>query len=255
MKECPACKTQYTDDTLQFCLQDGTPLSPAASYFPGSQEESETVVSRRESRDSSSSKMVFLLLIAAVAALVVLGIGALGIWYVLNTEPANSNQRNGNAINSLPTATQTPVPSPTRTPPVNITPNSNSSPPFDKKELENEVSDTLDDWVSNTESLNSGTLMQHYAERVDYYNKPGANHDAVQRDKERAFAKFDEIDIDIHNVQITIDGSGNNATAEFDKTWFFEGDTVSKGKVRSQLKFRLVNRRWLITAERDLKVY
>lgn len=26
MKNCPACKTQYSDDTLQFCLQDGTPL-------------------------------------------------------------------------------------------------------------------------------------------------------------------------------------------------------------------------------------
>lgn len=27
MKICPACKTQYSDDTLQFCLQDGTPLT------------------------------------------------------------------------------------------------------------------------------------------------------------------------------------------------------------------------------------
>lgn len=26
MKSCPICKTRYTDDTLQFCLQDGTPL-------------------------------------------------------------------------------------------------------------------------------------------------------------------------------------------------------------------------------------
>ncbi len=27
MKICPSCKTQYSDDTLQFCLQDGTPLT------------------------------------------------------------------------------------------------------------------------------------------------------------------------------------------------------------------------------------
>ena len=26
MKVCPACRTQYSDDTLSFCLQDGTPL-------------------------------------------------------------------------------------------------------------------------------------------------------------------------------------------------------------------------------------
>src|SRR5258708_25851817 len=27
MRICPACKTQYSDDTLQYCLQDGTPLT------------------------------------------------------------------------------------------------------------------------------------------------------------------------------------------------------------------------------------
>jgi hypothetical protein len=28
MKRCPACKRAYTDDTLRFCLEDGTPLEP-----------------------------------------------------------------------------------------------------------------------------------------------------------------------------------------------------------------------------------
>ena len=31
MKICPSCKTQYPDDTLQFCLHDGTPLTWAES--------------------------------------------------------------------------------------------------------------------------------------------------------------------------------------------------------------------------------
>jgi len=26
MKQCPSCKNTYTDDSLQFCLADGTPL-------------------------------------------------------------------------------------------------------------------------------------------------------------------------------------------------------------------------------------
>ena len=29
MKKCPQCKSIYGDDTLSFCLQDGTPLSAA----------------------------------------------------------------------------------------------------------------------------------------------------------------------------------------------------------------------------------
>jgi hypothetical protein len=51
MKQCPTCQSQYTDDTLQFCLQDGAPLQ----FAPGSQAktldygEQPTVVSGRPS--------------------------------------------------------------------------------------------------------------------------------------------------------------------------------------------------------------
>ena len=31
MKQCPNCKTNYTDDSLQFCLSDGTPLLPLSN--------------------------------------------------------------------------------------------------------------------------------------------------------------------------------------------------------------------------------
>src|SRR4030095_11846022 len=31
MKRCPQCKTTYADDTLNFCLEDGTPLAYAGS--------------------------------------------------------------------------------------------------------------------------------------------------------------------------------------------------------------------------------
>ena len=44
MKQCPTCQSQYTDDTLQFCLQDGSPLN-----FVGNQGEQETVVTGRPS--------------------------------------------------------------------------------------------------------------------------------------------------------------------------------------------------------------
>ena len=49
MKICQACKTRYSDDTLRFCLQDGTPL---ADSFEGETPtvvlgETETVAARR----------------------------------------------------------------------------------------------------------------------------------------------------------------------------------------------------------------
>ena len=48
MKICQSCKTEYADDTLQFCLQDGTPLTWAESADTPTvvMGETETVVSR-----------------------------------------------------------------------------------------------------------------------------------------------------------------------------------------------------------------
>lgn len=34
MKQCPNCRNTYTDDTLQFCLEDGTPLISTANDAP-----------------------------------------------------------------------------------------------------------------------------------------------------------------------------------------------------------------------------
>src|SRR5687768_5888409 len=34
MKTCPSCRTQYSDDTLFFCLQDGTPLVGSEAENP-----------------------------------------------------------------------------------------------------------------------------------------------------------------------------------------------------------------------------
>ncbi|MGI8556047.1 MAG: hypothetical protein ACR2LT_06800, partial [Pyrinomonadaceae bacterium] len=42
MKICPHCQTSYTDDSLQFCLQDGAPLAPINSQ---NLSEPETLVS------------------------------------------------------------------------------------------------------------------------------------------------------------------------------------------------------------------
>src|SRR5216683_6868635 len=44
MKHCPTCKRAFDDDTLSFCLEDGTPLVEDVGARPDSQE---TLVSPR----------------------------------------------------------------------------------------------------------------------------------------------------------------------------------------------------------------
>ena len=97
--------------------------------------------------------------------------------------------------------------------------------------------------------------MSDYADTVDYYRSGGVPRGAVRQDKLRAFSKYDSVEVTPSNVSVTVDGSGEAAIAEFDKHWLFEGENVYEGRARSQLKFRRINGRWLITSERDLKVY
>jgi hypothetical protein len=98
--------------------------------------------------------------------------------------------------------------------------------------------------------------MTHYADRLDYYNKRGASVGTVRADKQKAFSTYDTIKINLSNMRVTPDATGENATAVFDKDWYFENAAkVSEGKVQSQLKLKKIGGAWKITGEKDLKVY
>lgn len=152
MKNCPACGTQYSDDTLQFCLQDGTPLTgssqPGGSsgVFPSN----ETVTRVRSAGEvsdprfmgsevtrvgslgssvppapaSTSSKTAITVGITAVVMIVlfaIIGVGALILMNIgrsstiSNLPNKNSGPTNFFNLNS-PTASPTPAVTPTRAP-------------------------------------------------------------------------------------------------------------------------------------------
>jgi hypothetical protein len=50
MKQCPSCRTNYTDDSLKYCLQDGTELVENRALGSGTEaiDDAETVVSPRQ---------------------------------------------------------------------------------------------------------------------------------------------------------------------------------------------------------------
>lgn len=140
-------------------------------------------------------------------------------------------------------------------PVVNLTP----IPSVDRKQIEQikeEVAERVDGWRSLTESRDLNDYMNYYADTVDYYNKRGASAASIRADKQRAFGNFDAIEMNISNLTVTPDATGDRATAVFDKEWVFDGEEKSSsGKVKSELQMRKINGEWLITSERDLKVY
>jgi hypothetical protein len=291
MKQCPNCQTTYADDSLQFCLQDGTPLAQvpnqdSADYFDS---ESATVVSPKkveplrfeppssyqptnqpnwepnqpvilEQRQKKKSNTVTIVVLSVLGTILLLGLGGLGaLLYFsnkktqvaagINTAPQN---RSPNATpTNQNTTTNLATPSPTVTPTAQPT-----IKPEVVKAISNDVKNVVDDWKNATENLDLDTHLSQYADTVDYYRGGKVGIAKVRADKEQAYSAYDSIDINITNMKITPDASGEKATALFDKEWNFEGEgKSSSGKVQQQLMLSKVNGKWLITGEKDLKVY
>jgi len=297
MKYCPNCQTRYTDDTLKFCLQDGTPLAddseeilPTVAFdetetvFPPRQVEPlpvnlpetsasnweqsrETPVSPTQISPPRKSKTFLIVLLTAFATLLLLGAGGIGAWLYLRknqNEIAKNTASNNQVVNnnSNPKSNVKNSPSPTATTKNQLDANAanavESPAPVavDVAQVKKEVSGRINSWIALTESRNINEYMNLYAGTVDYYNGKGIGAGSIRSDKQRAFNDFDSIEMNISNLSITPDASGERATAVFDKEWVFEGEEkYSAGKVQSQLQLRKINGQWLITGERDLKVY
>src|SRR5436189_1001648 len=97
MKTCPACKTQYTDDTLRYCLQDRTPLvstldieTPTVVKDTPEWERQVTRVAR--ARPKKGPRMAIIVAASALGMLALTGAAFLGTWlYFRNAQPATAN--------------------------------------------------------------------------------------------------------------------------------------------------------------------
>lgn len=276
MKQCPNCRTTYTDDTLQFCLQDGTPLSfvPNTEQPTASWNEPETVIRPRSTSWEQSTatqtappkKSSTLLVVLLTAFLtILLFAGGVGAWLFMRNRGseiavnsgANNSANISNQSNKTPTPTASPKTSPTSTPANSNVAPATPAPTVNAEQIKTEVSGRIDDWNSAHESGNVNSVMSNYADRLDYYyNSANVSADKIRSDKQRAFAMYDTINFKITNMRVTPDSSGDKATAVFDKEWEFEGaENYSAGKVQSQLQLTKIGGKWYVSGEKDLKVY
>jgi len=299
MKVCPQCRTEYTDDALKYCLQDGTPLfdAPVQITSPDFTTESETVISPKRvepirfdppssyqssqanwetnqpvvvEREPKKSNTPMIVALTILGTILVLGLGGAGAWLYFNNKktiavvnnnnsaapnrPVNTNaannqnsNANSNANANLATPTPTPSPTPTAKPTIN---------PQQAKTISNDVENVIDNWKNSSENLDITGYLGNYADTVDYYRGGRVGIAKVRADKEKAFNIYDSIEFNIDNLRVIPDPTGEKATAVFDKEWKFEGaDSYSAGKVQQQLTLVKINGKWLISGEKDLKLY
>jgi hypothetical protein len=157
-----------------------------------------------------------------------------------NSNSANNQNANANLAKPSPSATPTPQ----------------TLDAQQAKTITNDVKNVVDEWNNATENLDLEAHISQYADTVDYYKGGRVGIGTIRADKQRAYNSYDSININITNLKITPDASGEKATALFDKEWTFEGEEkYSSGKVQQQLTLNKINGRWRITGEKDLRVY
>lgn len=287
MKYCPKCQTNYDDASYDFCLQDGerlVELSSSTDMPTIALSEEQTIASIKpteqvrfdvptnpqnlppqvtqispqfqtppQTAPSQKTNTTQAVLLTALGMIALFG-AAIGGWYFFGnrqteiTENRNIGTQNSNNQNS----NRSPSPKPSTN--TNAAKTPTPTPEVDAEAVKSEVSSVLYDWKSATESGDIDDCMSHYADSISFYGSQKSRN-TVRGEKQAAFNKYDSMSINLSNMSITPDASGEKATAVFDKEWVFTGEKVYAGKVRSQFQLVKSGGRWLITSEKDVKIY
>ena len=128
----------------------------------------------------------------------------------------------------------------------------------DSASSEGEVRTALDGWAQSIQNRDLDAHMRYYADTLDYYYaRTAVPSSRVRDDRSKAFQKFNWLSVRLSNFNIQLDSTGQRATAVFDKTFDFrsDGGNFFTGSVQNQLTLTKLGGAWLITGEKELKVY
>lgn len=120
-----------------------------------------------------------------------------------------------------------------------------------------EIEAALQGWVGASNAHDLDTHMSYYADTLDiYFSRTHVSSAYVRADRSRAYTRYNNLDVRLSNLSIrTEDTPATHATAVFDKSFRFEGDKVLSGSVQQTVWLTKIGGRWLITGEKDSKVY
>ena len=251
VKQCPQCRKIYADDELNFCLDDGSVLVTA-----NNRTEEETVVlpPRMQPQPARPRRGVgSILAFIAVGLVALVAGGAIVAWVLTRSKTPERADANTNASRQQENRPpDTPRPSPTNSPSPTATPEQ-----IDPAVVRREVESSLNGWVRALSEKDLDGRMEFYADRLDtYYTKRNVAASSVRGENVRVFDRYSELEMDISNLDVSIDKDSGQVVTTFDKTFNFLGDEKDfSGSVRSEFRWKKINGRWRIVSERDLKVY
>lgn len=122
MKQCPSCRTTYTDETLSFCLADGTPLTeiaeevtfvrsgrsdPMRVEIPQSTP-TPSYIQPSAAPETRSNTMKIVLVVGLLGAMAVIAVGGAAALIYFNRDTRTAEPTASNKGTPSPTATSTP---------------------------------------------------------------------------------------------------------------------------------------------------
>ncbi len=284
MKRCPTCQSVYTDNSLIYCLQDGSKLSdvqdsgasddvawrmstggrdlPATEVLK--QEDMPTVrmepgVTTQEQRARPTALNQPVRPSAGVHSVPPLEaprsnktVIALSIVVVVLLLALGGlltwvmlRDKTGGSGQQANTGTNA------------NTGTSQRAAPANAEALKKEVESALTAWADTIRQRNLDAHMEYYTEVLEvYYNSTNVSRAQVREDRAAAFSKYNSLDMRLSNLNISIDPSGDRAIANFDKTFDFRGsDKNFSGSGLNRFWLKKIDGRWRIAGERELKTY
>jgi ketosteroid isomerase-like protein len=294
MKYCPACRSQYSDDTLRFCLQDGAALQTSEvkqstidtiSFsdpvtadnilktaemklysLPDNQDKTPSNQDKTRKWSPAAPKSALrqepkkpkssakIWLTVFPSLLAIVAVG-LGGWIYLKNQNKESVRF---ADAATPEIAQT-------TPPANNSKavlNEASQPSNSNSELsgsetaKREIADAVELWRQAMEARKVPDYLSRYAEKVDYFDKTCASTTEIRTEAQKMFDTYDDIDINLTNVRVAVDADGKQGTAVFEKEWSYHtAKDLLEGKARAKLRFQKNGSEWKIFSEKYQKIY
>jgi ketosteroid isomerase-like protein len=274
MKRCPACQSTYTDDSLAYCLQDGTALQPMSQSSLPADPQATLVLpltAQTEGRRSDPTaetpqrlttpithatkpkNTATVVGLTAAATLLLLAVGGFGAWALFREDATvtsqNSESRNVTVERNTSGAAATPSASSSSS-------SSNAPSSVDSSALKKEVVETLTRWAQTIRARDIAEHMKYYADPLEvYYAQTNVPAERVRADRVRAFSKYTTLDIKLTNMNIEIEPGGTRAVATFDKTFDFQGEKNFSGSGLNRFWLVKSGGSWRITGEKDLKTY